>query len=247
MAQKTMEGRSEASDASPSAPLEMRESRSDATAAGHDGSEMEFADVGAPATAATPAASSASAVSVPECAICLGQLHAADTLAELQPCGHLFHAGCIRPWVATCQRARSPQGGSSGSATPDDVDGADTRNAARPAANRRAVACPQCRAPVTQTVELPAGTDPRREWPAVARGTICTLRGLEKKPELNGVTVVVQGFMHDAGRYRCERVLAEPGRAVPFVEVLTQVYSAVFARDECQRSSLSALAISLAY
>ena len=47
-----------------------------------------------------------------ECIICLGDLAAGDSLAQL-PCGHEFHSACIRKWLsgmleATCPLCKAP-------------------------------------------------------------------------------------------------------------------------------------------
>jgi hypothetical protein len=46
-----------------------------------------------------------------DCVICTGTLSAGETVIRLPPCGHIFHAACIEPWLTahhTCPTCRNP-------------------------------------------------------------------------------------------------------------------------------------------
>ncbi|KAK1663124.1 hypothetical protein QYE76_051283 [Lolium multiflorum] len=48
-----------------------------------------------------------------DCAVCLGQVEAGETVRRLPKCAHLFHAECVDAWLraqCTCPMCRAPVG-----------------------------------------------------------------------------------------------------------------------------------------
>ncbi|KAM0866940.1 hypothetical protein ACQ4PT_042321 [Festuca glaucescens] len=55
----------------------------------------------------------AQAVAAADCAVCLGQLEAGETVRRLPKCAHLFHAECVDAWLrahSTCPMCRAAVG-----------------------------------------------------------------------------------------------------------------------------------------
>ncbi|XP_047053024.1 RING-H2 finger protein ATL39-like [Lolium rigidum] len=58
-----------------------------------------------------------------DCAVCLGQVEAGETVRRLPKCAHLFHAECVDAWLrahCTCPMCRAPVGLPSAAASKKD-------------------------------------------------------------------------------------------------------------------------------
>ncbi|CAD7928544.1 unnamed protein product [Amoebophrya sp. A120] len=72
--------------------------------------------------------------------------------------------------------------------------------------------CPVCRSKIEECRTLPPGVEPRTEWTnKIRNSSICEVKAIQKKPELNGEKVVVRSFDFDTERYVCDRLYSDAG------------------------------------